>query len=281
MQRSEAISFLKIFQHMKRTLMGVVLLMFLVSGASTTILGQNNSADTLSPAPLNDAKKEMRESRHKIFRYTTGEMELIYFGKRYSYLMPHVASTFHNAMDFHKHLWDYDHNMTYVLLTDFEDDGYGGAMVMPVNMVILGISPFNHAFNIVPTNERFQWLSNHELTHIAMADKPNKSDLFWRKAMLGKVRREERHPLSAFWSYLTTPRWYAPRWYHEGIACYLETWMSGGLGRALGPYDEMYFRSIVNEDQKIYSVVGLETEGTTIDFQVGANAYLYGSRFIT
>ena len=220
-------------------------------------------------------------SGQRISRFTTDEMELIYFGKRYSYLMPHVASTFHNAMNFHKLLWNYDHDMTYVLLTDFEDDGHGGAMVMPVNLVILGISPFNHAFNIVPTNERFQWLSNHELTHIAMADNANKSDLFWRKAMLGKVRREEKYPLSAIWSYLTTPRWYAPRWYHEGIACYLETWMSGGLGRALGPYDEMYFRSIVNENQQIYSVVGLETEGTTIDFQVGANAYLYGSRFVT
>jgi hypothetical protein len=57
--------------------------------------------------------------------------------------------------------------------------------------------------------------------------------------------------------------------------------MSGGLGRAMGNYDEMYFRSIVSEKKPIYSVVGLETEGTTIDFQVGANSYLYGSRFVT
>ncbi len=57
--------------------------------------------------------------------------------------------------------------------------------------------------------------------------------------------------------------------------------MSGGLGRALGAYDEMYFRSMVKDHEPIYSVVGLDTEGTTIDFQVGANAYLYGTRFIT
>ncbi|HQQ12313.1 MAG TPA: hypothetical protein PK855_04080, partial [Bacteroidales bacterium] len=37
----------------------------------------------------------------KINRFRTNEMELIYFGKRYSYLMPHVAGTFHNALDFH------------------------------------------------------------------------------------------------------------------------------------------------------------------------------------
>ncbi len=216
----------------------------------------------------------------RINRFSTNEMELIYFGNRYSYLMPHVAGTFHNALEFHKKHWDYKHKRTYVLLTDFEDNGHGGAIVMPENMVILGISPFNYAFSIIPSSERFQWLSSHELTHVSLADKANSRDLFWRKLLFGKVRRDEKAPITAFWSYLTTPRWYAPRWFHEGIACYLETWMSGGLGRTLGPYDEMYFRSIINEGEPLYSVVGLETEGTTIDFQVGANAYLYGTRFV-
>ncbi len=216
----------------------------------------------------------------RINRFSTNEMELIYFGNRYSYLMPHVAGTFHNALEFHKKHWDYAHNRTYVLLTDFEDNGHGGAIVMPENMVIIGISPFNYAFSIIPSNERFQWLSSHELTHVTLADRANSKDLFWRRFFLGKVRRDEKNPITALWSYLTTPRWYAPRWFHEGIACYLETWMSGGLGRSLGPYDEMYFRSIINENESLYSVVGLETEGTTIDFQVGANAYLYGTRFV-
>ncbi len=217
----------------------------------------------------------------RINRFQTDEMELIYFGTRYSFMMPHVASTIHNAMDFHKEFWGYDHKMSYVFLTDFEDDGHGGAMVMPFNTVIVGISPFSYNQGIVPSNERFQWLSNHELTHVVLADKPNRMDFFWRKAMMGKVTRDDKAPVSAAWSYLTTPRWYAPRWYHEGIAIFMETWMAGGVGRTLGPYDEMYWRSIVREDLPIYSVVGLETEGTTVDFQVGANSYLYGARFIT
>lgn len=216
----------------------------------------------------------------KINRFRTNEMELIYFGKRYSYLMPHVAGTFHNALDFHKSHWSYNHQKTYVLLTDFEDDGHGGAVTMPVNTIILGISPFNFAFSIIPSSERFQWLFAHELTHVVLSEKPNKTDLFWRKLLFGKVSRDALVPSSAVWSYLTTPRWYAPRWFHEGIACYTETWTSGGLGRALGSYDEMYFRSIINENEPLYSVIGLETEGTTVDFQVGANAYLYGTRFV-
>ena len=217
----------------------------------------------------------------RINRYQTGEMELIYFGDRYSYIMPHVAGTFHNAMSFHKKHWAYHHEKTHVLLTDFEDDGHGGAIVTPDNMIVLGISPFNFAFSITPSYERFQWLFSHEFTHITMADKANSTDRFWRGAFLGKIRRNEKHPVSGLWSYLTVPRWYAPRWYHEGIATYMETWLSGGVGRSLSPYDEMYFRSIIHYDEPLYSVVGLETEGTTIDFQVGANAYLYGTRFIT
>jgi hypothetical protein len=214
-------------------------------------------------------------------RYRTGEMELIYVGNRYSYLMPHAAGSFHNAIQFHKKHWDYQHKKTYVFLTDFEDDGHGGAITMPHNMVFLGIAPANFAFSIIPSSERFQWLFNHELTHITLADKPNQQDLLWRKVLFGKVLRDDLHPVSGLMSYLTSPRWYAPRWYHEGIACYMETWMSGGLGRALGAYDEMYFRSIILENEKLYTPVGLETEGSTVDFQVGANAYLYGTRFVT
>ena len=84
-----------------------------------------------------------------------------------------------------------------------------------------------------------------------------------------------------FYSSLASPRFYSTRWFHEGIAAFMETWMSGGLGRALGGYDEMVFRAMVRDDAYMYQVVGLESEGTSIDFQTGANSYLYGTRFMT
>ncbi len=113
-----------------------------------------------------------------------------------------------------------------------------------------------------------------------MTDKYNRRDLNWRRFFGTKVDTDKSQPISALWSYLSVPRWYSPRWYHEGIACFMETWLGGGVGRALGGYDEMYFRSIIDGGDKLYSVVGLETEGSTKDFQVGANAYLYGTRFV-
>ncbi len=217
----------------------------------------------------------------RIFQMDTDRAQLVYFGNRYSYLMPHVLRTFNNAMDFHESLWDYDPGRVYVMMNDFQDYGNGGAITMPLNQVFIGIGPYNFAFSIVPAGERFQWLFNHEITHVVMTDKGNSRDERWRRAFFGKVRRHEEYPVSALWSYLTVPRWYAPRWYQEGIAIFMETWMSGGIGRTTGYYDEMYFRTLVHENAPIHSVVGLETEGTALDFQVGANSYLYGSRFVT
>ena len=62
---------------------------------------------------------------------------------------------------------------------------------------------------------------------------------------------------------------------------FIETWMGGGLGRAQGGYDEMVFRAMVRDDAHFYDPLGLVSRGTRIDFQVGANAYLYGTRFFT
>ena len=57
--------------------------------------------------------------------------------------------------------------------------------------------------------------------------------------------------------------------------------MAGGLGRAQGAYDEMVFRAKVRDGDKLYSPLGLESEGTAVDFQVGVNDYLYGTRFFS
>jgi hypothetical protein len=43
----------------------------------------------------------------------------------------------------------------------------------------------------------------------------------------------------------------------------------------------MVFRTFVRDSARIFDFVGLESEGTTVDFQVGANSYLYGTRFVS
>src|SRR5258706_8600093 len=61
----------------------------------------------------------------------------------------------------------------------------------------------------------------------------------------------------------------------------METWMNGGLGRAQGGFDEMVFRAMVRDNATFYDPLGVASYATQVDFQVGANAYLYGTRFFT
>lgn len=216
----------------------------------------------------------------QFYIYETSSSKVIYFDKSHAYLVPHTARSLENALAFHKKFWNYTPDgKIAILFNDFTDGGNGGAMAMPFNYVNIGIAPFEYTYDVLPANERLGWLMNHELTHTVMTDKAANSDRFYRSLLSGKVIANDANPLTMLYSYLTTPRWYAPRWFHEGIATFMETWMSGGLGRALGGYDEMVFRSMVKENQYFYKVVGLETEGTAVDFKVGANSYLYGTRF--
>jgi hypothetical protein len=212
----------------------------------------------------------------------TPTMRLIYASPLESYLVPQVVQSFERALRFHEKLFDYvPPDKTNVLLHDLWHFGNAGARPLPENHVTLGIAPYGHEYESAPSAERMASSMNHELAHIFTTDRPTASDRMFRSIFFGKVIPNAEAPLTVAYSYLTVPRWYAPRWYLEGIATYLETWMNGGLGRAIGPYDEMVFRTLVRDSVRIYDVVGLESEGTTIDFQVGVNSYLYGTRFVS
>jgi hypothetical protein len=218
----------------------------------------------------------------QLYQVETEDLRLIYFGKLEEYLVPHTARCFGNALRFHSQLFAYqpDEKMT-VFLQDFSDYGSGGASAVPRNGVSINIAPFSYVYENRPANERMNWMMNHELVHVFTGDTPSRGDREFRGLFGGKVAVVPEDPISMLWSYLATPRWYSPRWYHEGIAVFMETWMAGGQGRALGAYDEMVFRTMVRDGAAIYSAVGLESEGTAKDFQVGANSYLYGTRFMS
>ena len=222
------------------------------------------------------------QNKTNLQKFETSNVKLVFLDKNTSYLVPHTVRSFENALAFHKQFWGYiPSGGTNILFNDFTDVGNGGTMVLPWNFLNIGVAPFDFTFSVVPSNERMQWLMNHELTHQVMCDKASKPDRFFRTIFAGKVTADNRDPLSMVYSYFTTPRWYSPRWYHEGIAVFMETWMSGGIGRVMGGYDEMVFRTMVHDSAFFYNVIGLETEGTTIDFQVGVNSYLYGTRFVS
>ncbi|HJL60980.1 MAG TPA: hypothetical protein QF517_03415 [Pseudomonadales bacterium] len=212
----------------------------------------------------------------------TEDVRMLYFDPVQTYLVPHMSRSFHNSLAFQKSKFEWQPwDKSTVILTDLSDYGNAGAGVSPGNGVTVYIAPTSRTFETSPGAERTFMLMNHELVHIATMDGWNQQDARWRKFFRGKPRQSDQHPESIFYNYLAVPRMSSPRWYLEGTAVFLETWMSGGVGRAQGAYDEMVFRSMVRDDAYFYSNLGIVSEGVSIDFQVGVNAYLYGTRFIS
>lgn len=212
----------------------------------------------------------------------TKDLSLLYFEPAETYLTPYVARAFENSLaaqrrNFAWTPWE----KTTVWLKDFSDRGNAGARVIPTNSVSVEISPMSQIYETFSPGERFFTLMNHEMVHVATMDVWNEQDARWRRFFHGKPMPLQQHPESILYSYLAAPRTSVPRWYLEGSAVFMETWMAGGFGRAQGAYDEMVFRAMVRDNAKFYSPLGLESEGTAVDFQVGANDYLYGTRFFS
>ena len=101
---------------------------------------------------------------------------------------------------------------------------------------------------------------NHEMVHISTMDISNSTDRKWRRFFGGKPRESDKHPESILWGYLATPRFASPRWFAEGSAVFFETWMSGGIGRVQGAFDEMVWRAMVRDGAEFYSNLGLVSE---------------------
>ncbi len=221
-------------------------------------------------------------SQAQLYKYETERLRLIYYGKAFAYLVPHVVSCYENALTYHQKFFDYQPSEKVTLfMHDFSDYNNAGASTAPWNKISLAIAPASYVFETTPANERVNATLNHEIVHLVAGDKASGSDKFFRSIFRGKVYETNENPLTILYSYLTSPRRSASRWYHEGIAVFMETWMAGGLGRAQGPWDEMVFRTKVRDSSRIYDLVGLESEASRVDFQVGVNAYLYGTRFMS
>lgn len=210
------------------------------------------------------------------------EVRLVHPAPMLDYLEPHALRTYSNSLAWQRRVlgWEPSERTT-VFLKDFADHGNASATAAPRNLLGFDIAPLSLAFETFPASERMYALMNHELVHVATMDMSTAADRGLRFFFGGKLQPQPRQPETLLYSYLTVPRFNVPRWYLEGSATFLDTWMSGGLGRAQGGYDEMVFRGMVRDGAHIFDPLGLPSLGTRVDFQVGVNAYLYGTRFFT
>jgi hypothetical protein len=217
----------------------------------------------------------------RLYSQETKHFRVVYYSPQHEYLAPLLIRSLENAEQFYHEKYGYEpKGKITILIQDFDDSGYGAAGTVPTDLIQMGIEPFHLVFESLPSAERLGLMSKHELMHIVMGDEPGPRDEIFRRIFFGKIMPNTDDPISIPFSFLGNPRVYSPRWFHEGAAVFMETWLGGGLGRALGGYDEMVFRAMVRDNRYMYDVVGLESEGTSADFQVGANSYLYGTRFM-
>ncbi|MFZ9395975.1 MAG: TolB family protein [Erythrobacter sp.] len=241
--------------------------------------------DPLAP-PVGDSSGKQETSNNlpliDLSLIRTEDFTLLYFDPAQTYLTPYVGRAIENSLRFHKKLFKWEPwEPTTVLLKDFSDYGNAAARSSPNNAVLLDVAPLGLSYETFSPGERFYTLSNHEVAHVATMDAWNSRDARWRKFFGGKPMPVEEHPETILYNFLATPRVNTPRWYLEGSAVFLETWMAGGLGRGQGAYDEMVWRAKARDDAVIYSPLALESKGTASDFQVGVNDYLYGTRFFS
>jgi hypothetical protein len=221
-------------------------------------------------------------ARAQLGKIEVGNLRLVYLEGGESYLAEHVARASLNSLAFQEKLFSFTpKDRVTVVMLDLQDSGNAGAGVVPRDTLMVQIAPLSFAFETLAANERMTTIMNHELVHIATMDQASGRDRFFRGLFQGKVSPIAEQPETILYFYLTTPRAAAPRWYHEGIAVFVDTWMASGMGRAQSGYDEMVFRSMVKDQSHIYDPLGLASEGTKIDFQVEVNSYLYGARFFT
>jgi hypothetical protein len=211
----------------------------------------------------------------------TDELRLIYYNPDEYHLVPHATQCFLSALEAQKRLFGWvPDNRVNIFLQDYTDRGNASTFVAPRDQINFEVAPSNEPYETFSSAERYGATAVHELTHVATMDGVNPVDARLRRFFHGKVEVRAVHPESLLYNYLTVPRSTAPRWYLEGSAVFTETWMSGGVGRAQGGYDEMVFRAMVNDHARFYDPLGLVSKGTEIDFQTMANAYLYGTRFM-
>jgi hypothetical protein len=211
----------------------------------------------------------------------TKDLRLYYYDSL-GYLAPHAVRTFTNSLEWQRRMFGWvPSEPTTVLLQDLADYGNAFAHAAPRGTLVFDVAPLSHAFETLAATERMYALMNHELIHVVQGDIASDEDRRWRRIFLGKVTPQSQNPESLLYTYLTVPRFTAPRWYLEGTAVFFETWMSGGVGRAQGGYDEMVFRALIRDNAHLYDPLGLASRAAQVDFQMVANAYLYGTRFVT
>lgn len=243
-----------------------------------------NEKETISEVykGKDDNELVIRISKRDFGDWYTKESEhfKIIYRDSHSHLINHILASAENSLAQLKKLFIYQPEDKIIINTyDASDYGFGATTTIPENYIRLEIEPLEPGYEMVPYSERFQWLLSHELVHIIVNDMASDFE-FALRSVIGKVTPDKNQPQTILYSLLTNHNRYTPRWYQEAIAVFIETWFSGGYGRVLGNFDEMYFRSLVTDTKDFSGISEIENVTSHKSILLENILYLYGTRFI-
>ena len=205
----------------------------------------------------------------------------IIYRESHAHLVNHILACAENSLKRLSSIFGYTPTEKIVINTyDVSDYGFGATTTVPQNYIRLEIESFEPGYEAIPYNERIQWLLSHELVHILVNDQASDLEAAMR-TVFRKVPPEKSQPFTTIYSILTNYSRYTPRWYQEGMAVFMETWLSGGYGRTLGNFDEMYFRTLTNEGKEFPTVGDIETILSHKSIFLENIFYFYGTRFVS
>jgi len=155
------------------------------------------SALSLLPSALSSA--EELNIRYRTLQ--TKYLRLVFYDDRHEYVVRHLGRCFENSIAFHRNLFQYEPSGPVTIhFQDFDDFGYAGTTTIPFNYFTLGIEPFEYVYDTCPTNERMNWVTNHELMHIVASDQATRGDRLFRRLFFGKVPPTDEDPVSIIYS---------------------------------------------------------------------------------
>lgn len=150
---------------------------------------------------------------------------------------------------------------THVILVDRIDIANGAASHLPNNVMVLHATPPNDISGLEDFDNWLAIVFRHEFTHIVHLDKAQGLPLFLRSG-LGRLP-------------LLFPNTFEPPWIIEGIATFIETNSTTGIGRGQSNYFRGLMRNEVRHGIKSLRAVNQPM----LSWPSGTTRYLYGVYF--
>ena len=89
------------------------------------------------------------------FQYKTDEARIVFFDKNLSRYIPHMTRMFQRGKTLHEQIWTTDSvfipEAPLLMITDWEDDGNGGASPLPRSYIQIGMAPLSMSYYINPS----------------------------------------------------------------------------------------------------------------------------------